>query len=256
MATSFEDFSFVGSGILIAREYGAAAPFIEVGNCSAVAVTPQTNRLSLPDYRNPGGGERNSIERVTGFDFAITFHDLNQLNIARFGRGATSNVASGAVTNETVVAYKGTTGTWVALANLASAITTVEPVGGGTAYTLGTDYEFDRGMLFIPATSTIPEPVSGAPNFQVDYTRAASSRVQIATTAQKFFEMEFRGANEARAGKLLSAKFHKVSAGFFGELAMVGQDYAGPQVTSRLVYDATKATDANTSGYFVWTQQD
>lgn len=253
MATvSFEDFSFVGSGILVAREWGAAAPFIEVGNCSAVAVTPQTNRLSLPDYRNPGGGERNSIDRVTGYDFAITFHDLNQLNIARFGRGYAASNASSSITNETVVGYKGG---WVPLAHLATAITTVEPVGGGSAYVAGTDYIFDRGMLYIPAGSSIPDPVSGAANFQVDYTRAAADRVEIGTTAQKFFEMEFRGANEARAGKLLSAKFHKVSAGFFGELAMVGQDYAGPQVTSRLIFDAAKAVDGNTSGYFVWNQQ-
>jgi hypothetical protein len=242
----------VGSGILVAREWGAAAPFIEVGNCSAVAVTPQTNRLSVPDYRNPGGGERNSIERVTGFDFAITFHDINQLNLARFGRGHVTTNSSGAITNETVVGYKGG---WVSLANLATVITTVEPVGGGTAYVEGTDYVFARGMLYIPAGSSIADPVSGAPNFQVDYTRAAADRVQMAVTAQKFFEMEFRGANEARAGKLLSAKLHKVSAGFFGELAMVGQDYAGPQVTSRLIYDAAKATDSNTSGYFVWNQQ-
>lgn len=252
---NFEDYSFVGSGILVAREYGTQTPLIEVGNCSAITITPQTNRLALPDYRNPGGGERNSIERVTGFDFAITFHDLNKLNIARFGRGYAASESSATVTNEEHAAYKSTTGTWVSLAYIATAITSVAPAGGGSAYVVDEDYIFDRGMLYIPADSGIPDPDSGEANIQVTYTKAAHDRVQVAVTAQKFFEMEFRGANEARSGKLLSAKLHKVSGGFFGELALVGEDYAGPQVTNRLVYDSTKAVDANTSGYFVWDQE-
>lgn len=247
------DYSFVGSGIILIREHGAAEPMLEVGNCSAFALAPETNTLQLPDHRNAGGGTRNRIDRVNSWGLSYTFHDFNSENFARTTRGLASSVASGPVTEEGVVGYKGG---YVPLKFIATAITSVEPVGGGTPYVEGTDYMLDRGMLFVPATSTIPAPVAGAPNFQVDYTRAATGHVEGAVTSSKFYQMEFRGQNEARSGKFCRLVAHKVSGGVIASLGLIGEEYGAGEVSGALVYDAAKATSSSVSGYFYWQQEE
>ena len=247
-----EDYSFVGSGIILLREHGAAAPMLEVGNCSAFALAPQTNTLQLQDFQNPGGGIRNRIDRVSDWQLNYTFHDFNSENFARTTRGLASTIAAGSVTAEAVVGYKGG---YVPLKYIATAITSVEPVGGGTAYAAGTDYILDRGMLYVPATSTIPDPVAGAANFEVEYTRLAGGEVQGAVTSQKFYQMEFRGQNEARGGKFCRMVCHKVSGGMVSSFGVIGEDYGAGEVPGSLVYDAAKATNSSTSGYFFWQQE-
>lgn len=246
------DYSFVGSGIILLREWGAAAPMLEVGNCSAFALAPQTNNLQLQDFRNAGGGIRNRIDRVNDWQLTYTFHDFNKENFARTTRGLASDIAAGAVPAESVVGYKGG---YVPLKFIASTITSVEPVGGGTPYTAGTDYILDRGMLYLPSTTTIPDPVAGAANFEVDYTKLAGGEVQGAVTSQKFYQMEFRGQNEARGGKFCRMVCHKVSGGMVSSFGVIGEDYGSGEVPGSLVYDASKATNSSTSGYFYWQQE-
>ena len=52
------DYSFLGSGIVLIREWGSNLPFQEIGNCSAFNLAPQTNQIALPDHTQPGGGNR------------------------------------------------------------------------------------------------------------------------------------------------------------------------------------------------------
>jgi len=52
------DYSYLGSGHLLVREYGAAAPFLAIGNCSALEFAPQVNTVQLTDFTSPGGGPR------------------------------------------------------------------------------------------------------------------------------------------------------------------------------------------------------
>ena len=247
------DYSFVGSGIILLREWGSAAPLLEVGNCSAAALEPQTNTLSLPDHRNSGGGERNSIDRITSWNFNYTFHDFNKENFARVTRGVASAIASGTVTEEPAVAY---VGGWVPLKFIASAITAVEPAGGGTAYVAGTDYIFDRGMLFIPTGSSIPAPTLGAPNIDVTYSRNALGHVEGAVTSGKFYEMHIRGQNEARAGKFLHLGMHKVKGGTISSFGLIGDDYGAGEVAGSLTADPAKKTASNVSEYFYWQQEE
>ena len=69
------------------REYQAAAPFIEAGNCSALSFSPQANSIELQNFTEPGGGLQNEVNRLTGVEMAYTFHDFSPDNIARGLRG-------------------------------------------------------------------------------------------------------------------------------------------------------------------------
>ncbi|NLA67368.1 MAG: hypothetical protein GX856_03820 [Gammaproteobacteria bacterium] len=246
-----EDYSYLGSGIVLIREHGSNGAWAELGNTSAFSISPEVNSLQLADFQNPGGGIQNRVDRVTNWNLNLTFHDINAANLARFTRGHATEVAAGSVTAEAHRSYKGS---WIPLKYPALAVTSVEPAGGGTAYEAGTDYIVDRGMLFIPATSTIPDATT-TDNIEVDYTHGAMGRVEAGVTAQKFFEIQLHSANEARSGKRVQAVCHKVSGGMLETLALLGDEYAGPSVTQSITKDASKRTGANVSEYFYWNQE-
>lgn len=231
------DYSYVGSGHILMKEYGSAAPFMPIGNCSALNFAPQVNTLQLQDFTNPGGGIRNRIDRVNDVQFSLTFHDFSAENFARFLRGTSTAVASGTAVAEPVVGYKGG---WTPLAKIAESITSVEPVGGGTAYVAGEDYVLDNGGIFIPTGSAIPAPVAGAPNFEVDYAYAKHTVTEAFVNSAKQYALVFVGLNEARSGKPVRINAHKISGGVLASLGLLGEDYGAGEVSGSLLADTTK----------------
>lgn len=232
-----EDKSYIGSGNILIREKGAAAPFVEVGNCSALTLSPQENVLQQQDYTKPGGGLRNQVRRVTGVDMAYTFHDFAPENFARALRASVETVAAGTATSEDAVAYKGG---YTPLAKIATAITSVVPAGGGTAFTAGDDYELRDGQLYIPSDSAITDPVAGAANVEVTYTYAAQKKVQALVNPNKQYEVLFMGLNEAQSGKRTRITCHKVSGGVLQSFAALGEDYGAGEVNGALLADTSK----------------
>lgn len=248
-----EDYSYLGSGIVLIRLWNSNDPFLEVGNVSAYTVAPQTTTLELADSQNPGGGTANSVDRVTGYNLNYTFHDFNAENFARATRGKASTIAAGTVTDELVVA---TPERFSPLSRLASEITSVKPVTGTDTYVAGKDYRFERGMLFIPAGSAILAPTTaGSANVKVTYKNADLGHVEAAVTSQQFYEMQFYGANEARGGKLVRMVAHKVSGGVIESMGLIGNEYGAGSVPGKLVKDAAKATGSDKSAYFYWQQE-
>lgn len=246
------DKSYIGSGSILIREFGAAAPFMPVGNCSALAFSPQEDVKSLPDHTQPGGNLRNEVRRLTGVGMAYTFHDFSPENFARGLRADVTTIAGGTATEEAVVAYKGG---YTPLSRIATTITLVEPAGGGTAYTVDTDYALRDGQLYSPSTSTIVEPVAGAANVDVTYTYAAQKKVEALVNSNKQYEVMFVGLNEAQSGKRVRVHAHKVSGGVLQEMAMIGDEYGGGQVNGSLLSDTTK-TGAGVSQYFTVEMED
>lgn len=245
------DFSYLGSGVILIRPWGTTEAFAEIGNCSAFNVAPQTNELSLPDYKNPGGGIQNKVDRVSDWQLSYTFHDYNAANFARATRGKASTVVAGSISAEPHFSKKGS---YIPLKYPALAVSAVEPAGGGAAYTAGTDYIVDRGMLYIPADSTITDATSAA-NIEVDYTHGAIGHVEAAVTAAQFYEMQFWGSNEARGGKRVRLTAHKVSGGVLASMALLGDEYGAGEVTGSITADAAKRTSADHSAYFYWQQE-
>lgn len=233
------DYSYVGSGHLLIKEYGAAAPFQAIGNCSALTFSPQTNSLQLQDFTTPGGGVRNRIDRISDVQFGFTFHDFSADNFARFLRGTSAPVVAGSAAAEPVVAHKGG---WTPLSKIAETITAVEPAGGGTAYTPGTDYSLDNGGIYVPATSTIPAPVGGAANIEVDFTYLAHTVTEAMVNPAKQYTLVFAGLNEARSGKAVRVTAHKISGGVLASLGLIGEEYGAGEVSGSLMTDTSKGS--------------
>lgn len=233
------DYSYLGAGKAYIREYGAEAPFLEIGNASAVNLGVTEQSITLQDHTQPGGGTYNEVKRIESVDLNITMHDLSPANIARAFLGTVSSTVAGNASAEPVVAYKGG---FVPLAHVPSSITAVTGPGGTPTYSEGTDYEFRDGGLWIPATSTIAAPVGGVANIEVTYAYQAQDTVQAMTAAAKDYELVFVGLNEARSGKPVRVTVHRVRFGPAQTLALVSADeHAALEVAGRVQSDTSKS---------------
>lgn len=147
-----DDYSYLGSGKIYIREIGAAAGFLEVGNCSALNFAISEDTKELKDFTKPGGGTRNEVRRVSAVECTFTMHDLSPENLSRALYGNTSAVASAAVTN--VSLGNGYVGAFLPFAN--SALSTPAPVvrakNGRTAATRANTTAVALGAYLVPAT--------------------------------------------------------------------------------------------------------
>jgi hypothetical protein len=226
------DYSYLGSGKVFMKEYGAAAGLKFIGNVSALAFAVTEDTKELKDYTQPGGGTYNEVRRVSSIEMTLTGHDFSPDNLARVLYGSTTAITAGAVSNEVVTAYKDSL---VPLANIPSAITLVTGPSGTPTYTVGTDYELTEAGLFIPATSTIADAAS----LEVDYTKAAADVVQALVNSGKEYTLVFEGLNEARSGKATIVTVHRTRVGAAKNLGLIGDDYGALEVSGKLLKDTT-----------------
>lgn len=237
MSIPSQDYSYIGTGTLLIREYGSAAPFLPVGNCTDLKFSPAESVKKLADQTAPGGGTRNEISRLDGCDMSYTFTDFSAENFARGLRADVTTIAAGTALAEPVVAYKGG---YVPLAKIAATITSVEPVGGGTPFVSPGDYELRDGHLYIPSGSTIAAVTGGAANIEVDYTFVAQKRVEALVNSNKQYEALFVGLNEARSGKPVRVHAYKVRGGLLAEMALIGEEHGEGTINGGLMSDTTR----------------
>jgi hypothetical protein len=65
----------------------------------------------------------------------------------------------------------------------------------------------------------------------------------------KEYEMLFDGLNEARSGKKARVTAYRVKPGALQQLGLIGEEYAGAEVTAEVLQDSTKV-GAGISKYF------
>jgi hypothetical protein len=242
-----DDYSYLGTGHIYMREFGSDAPLVEVGNCSALNLSPQTEQKELRDFTTPGGGLRNEVSRNTGVELAYTFHDFSPANLARALRGGATAVTAGSALDEPHAAYAGG---FVKLNRIPSGNIVVTGTGATPpTYAEGVDYEVRPGGIFILPGTSIPAPVGGADNILVDYDYAAQDKLQAMINSAKQYELVFAGMNEARSGKVTTIHCHKVSGGVISQFAAIGEEYGAGEVTGKLLQDTTK-TGTGISKYF------
>jgi hypothetical protein len=126
-----QDYSYLGSGMIWLRVKGAAAPLLEVGNCSALSFNITEEPKELKDFTKPGGGTYTEVRRIGSVEMSITAHDMSPQNLAIAHYGTASTVVTGPVTGELHTLYRGGL---VPLVNIpTSAARTVEMVNGAAA---------------------------------------------------------------------------------------------------------------------------
>lgn len=232
-----QTYAYLGSGKIKMREVGAAAPFLPIGNASALTFGAQLDTKELKNFTKPGGGTYAKVDRVSSVTVNLTVHDLDGPNLARASGGAYTEQAAGTVTSEPVVAYIGGT---TPLSRPPSAITSVEPVGGGTAYEAGEDYVITPGGIEIPAGSAIPAPVDGEPNIEVTFSNTAQQVMQAMVNSGKEYELLFEGLNEAESDLPVIVHAYRVKFAPAQAINFLGDDFAALELVGTALPDANK----------------
>lgn len=231
--------AYLGSGECKMRVVGSAAPFLAIGNASALVFGAALDQKSLKNFRKPGGGTYAQVNRVSDVSVNLTVHDLNGENLARASGGAVSSQAAGTVTDELVVAYKGGT---TPLSRPPATITTVEPAGGGAAYAVNVDYVLTPGGINVLSTGAIPNVVAGAPNIQVTYTNTLQTVVQAMVNSGLEYELLFEGLNEAESDLPVIVHAYRVKFAPAQAINFIGDDFAALELTGTSLADANIVT--------------
>lgn len=123
--------------------------------------------------------------------------------------------------------------------------TAVLTCAGKTAPVADTDYVVRGSGAYVLADRVI----AGGVPWEVSYTKASSYVVQALTQSGQEYEMIFEGINEARSGKRVNVRAFRFKPGALANLPLIGEDYAGLEVTGEVLLDSTK-TGAGISQYF------
>lgn len=235
------DYSYIGSGKIYVREYGAAAGRKEIGNCSRLSLSVSEESKKLLDHTQPGGGTYNEVRRIQAVEATIVMHDLSPENFARALFGASTAVSASTVTDEDVTAYLGA---FVPFAKVPSGSVVVTNSAGSTTYVAGTDYEVVPGGINILTGGAI----TNAQALKVDYAYAVQDRVESLTSSAKDYEIIAVIQNEARSGKVVTIRMHRMKIGAAREISLIGDDHAALEVSGELQKD-TAITTAGLSQY-------
>lgn len=236
------DYSYLGSGKIYAKIAGAAAPLIELGNCSALNFAVNENTIELKDFTKPGGGTYNEVRRIDSVEMSITAHDLNADNLKKALFGSSSTVAAGSVASEAITIYK------PGLIKVAKPIDVSETVTitrnyldenddpQTDTYTGGVDFEVRPSGIFVPADSDMLNGWA----VTIAYTSLGYDSVQALTQSAQEYQMLFEGLNEARSGKPVTVEAFRVKLGAAQNLSLIGEEFAALEMSGKILQDATK----------------
>jgi hypothetical protein len=237
-----QDYSYIGSGKISMQEVGATTGLIEVGNASVCAMAVAETIKEMKDYTAPGGGTYNEVRRIDSVEFKCTLHDMDGTNLAKVLFGDVSSVAGATLGSPENVTAK--LGAIVEFAHPGASAALVQDVTNTTTYVLGTDYEITpAGIKCLTGGSITQDEV-----LHVTYTYPAYDIVEALRNSAKEYEILFEGLNEARSGKEVIVKLHRVKIGAAQNIDLISEDYAALEVSGKVLKDITKT--GSLSQYF------
>ena len=96
------DFSYIGRGQVLVKEYGAVGTGTFIGDVSVLQLKFTEDVKTLEDFTQVGGGTYNEVRRIQSVELACTVHDFSPGNLAMALYG-TSTLASGTDTIQALV---------------------------------------------------------------------------------------------------------------------------------------------------------
>lgn len=99
--------SFLGKGNLRIEKRSGGAGLRSIGNVPKASLKVTEEKIDEPEYRRSGGGNRNTYSRIKSVMMDVEVYDWSYENLGIGLRGLTTEVASGAVTNEEHPLYAG-----------------------------------------------------------------------------------------------------------------------------------------------------
>lgn len=223
--------TFIGTGkVLIAKIGADAAGFKDTGNCTKAEYSVQTETKEVRNARVPGGSTYDSLDRTKSGELTLDLVDWSDENLAMALGASIANIAAGTSTNE--VATVLSLDSYVFLAKVPSAITSVKSVDGLTTYTAGDDYVIDPAGLYIPADSGIT-----LGDIHVTYSYGKQSTLDILKNTGKEFQIGIAGLNEVRTAEKHRARFYRAKVSP-SNMSFISDDFGVISVKFTLLSDS------------------
>lgn len=239
-------YSYIGKGKIRLKARGASAGLQRVGNCSSLNFNVETNSISQPDYENAGGGEANSVDRISTVGMSMTMLELRPQNLQVALRASLRAIVAGAVNDERHVAYVDSLIPFADLPDPDQTITvTQDPDGTPVVMVADTDYEVTgAGIVVLEGGS-----LSDSDEIAVDYTKLAGDVIEAMTGSGLEYELHFDGLNEAESGAAVAVRVWRGKFSPTTGLDLIGDEYASLPLEGSVLSDNT-ITGAEISRYF------
>lgn len=240
--------SFVGRGTLYLRRKGSNEGFAELGNADSVQFTINENKITQPNYKQPGGGNIASQSSITDVTAAVNALSVQPNTLAVALRSLVNTTVGAPQTSEPHAAHKNAIVPLKFTPDPAETIT-VTDVGAATTYVEGTDYEVRPGGIFILETGSIADAADlETPNIEVTYTSITTFDIEGITESAVDYEIFFDGFNEADNGKSVTVKCHKVTFSPASALDLITEEFGALPLSFEVLADPT-ITGAGESKY-------
>lgn len=223
----------LNSGQVYARLAGTNTAMAEIGGVAELKLSINEDIKKQGDFAHTGGGTRAQVNRIKDVGLEAKLQDLNLVNLARAVFGTSSQVLSGTVVAEAVVAHKG------GLIRLANPTPTAVVVKKAAVVIAATgNYEVRPEGIFVLENAL---GIIDADALTVDYAFGGYDVVQALTIAAPTLEMVFGGLNEADDGKAVVVEIFKVKMGAASGLNLITTDFAELDVKGEVLADPTKS---------------
>lgn len=225
--------SYIGKGVVYIKNR-ASGGYRFLANVESLTQSFETEEKSIPNNTTSGGGKWDSLTRITGAKAAASMYDLSPENLALATNGSVTAITASAIVDETLTATA--LGEIVPTEFLID--TAVAPVvtnsAGTVTYAVDTDYTVSPAGI----TPVVGGTMTAATAFKVDYTKKASSVVEMLIAAAAEYTLMVDGLNESDSGKAVRITLHRAKPAAASEISYIGDDYATLPVEFELLPDS------------------
>ena len=227
------DRSFIGAGSIYIQPYDKSAPLLPVGNVSEFNFSFEEDRKELKNYLG-GGGNRNTISRISGVTASVVAHDFTADNISLALRGTVTAATTTAISDEELLSH-GVDGELIPfnyLPDTSKPITVMD--GNDLALTAGEDYEITKSGIKVIGTGDV-----SAVGVKVSYTPIGSNMVQALVESGREFVLFMEGLNDAQEGLGFNIRVHRVKFSPVQNLDFISDDFASIPLQLDVLADET-----------------
>ena len=214
------DRSFIGAGSVYIKPADGTAPLLTIGNVSEFRFSFEEDKKELKNFLG-GGGNRNTISRISNITASLVAHDITAENLAMALRGSSSAPATTPVVDEAHVSF-GVDGELIPfdkIPDLSASITVKDSID--TTLTEGTDYELTKSGIKVKGAGSIDNL-----GVKVSYTPLPTDMVQALVESGKEFVVFMEGLNDAQDGKAFNIRVHRVKFSPVQNLDFISDDFA------------------------------
>ncbi len=243
---STTDRSFIGAGSIYIKPADNSAPLLPVGNVSQFQFSFEEDKKELKNYLG-GGGNRNTLSRISSISASLTAHDFTAENLAMALRGSAKAGSTVAITDEAHVSH-GVGNELIPfnkMPDMSKTVTVKDSMD--TTLVEGDDYTLTKAGIVVLSGGGIDDQ-----GVKVSYTPLASNMVQALIESGKEFVLFMEGLNDAQDGKAFNIRVHRVKFSPVQNLDFISDDFA----SIPLELDVLADTSITSSGLSTFMQID